>query len=254
MSNALAGTSQSAGSGFAQQGSVDWVSLSNSTLNFSVDTLARFSRAGVEILTVTVGQAIFSELWVPPEGQKRLTDAIAKLKAFSSYSDALWFGFGIKHIVRVLCETEQGASCTAICACLSVSYDPLFASQVLKALTDQYLAPGALKPALSQWGALLNVCAGIVGGSQFPLLVEGFSRVMKGPTFRGDVRYLHTATSAKMLAGALQELFNVSNRRTRSITFEGGVDCAWIAAVAQWLFCLSIKILDDKGECVYSNN
>jgi hypothetical protein len=62
----------------------------------------------------------------------------------------LWFGFGINHVVRTLCETEQGATCTGICACLSVSYDSFFASKVLKSLADSSLAPNTLTSALSQ--------------------------------------------------------------------------------------------------------
>lgn len=140
MSSGSAGSSST----LVQQGSVDWVALSRTSLHFSVEVLSRFSRAGVEIITVAIGQAIFSGFNVPADGQQRLADAVAKLKGFASYGNILWFGFGIKHVVRTLCETEQGATCAAICACLSVSYDPLFASQVLKALADEAMVPGTL--------------------------------------------------------------------------------------------------------------
>jgi hypothetical protein len=252
-SDALVATNQQSNPNFAQQGSVDWVSLSQSTLGFSVEILSRFSKAGVEMITVAIGQAIFSTFVVPSEGQKRIADAVGKLKVFSSYGNVLWFGFGIKHVVRTLCETEQGATCAAICACLSVSYDPLLACQVLKALTDEYMTPGTLTPALSQWGSLLRVCAGAVGDSQFPMLVEGFSRLVVGTSSGCTRRPLHAATTAKSLAGALKELSKVSNGTLRSVTFEGGVDCGWLAAVAQWLLCLRIEIFDDSGSCLYSN-
>lgn len=252
-SNALISASQQGGPNFAQQGSVDWVSLSNSTLGFSVEILSRFSKAGVEMITVAVGQAIFSTFVVPSAGQKRVTDAVAKLKVFSSYGNVLWFGFGIKHVVRTLCETEQGATCAAICACLSVSYDLSLGSQVLKALTDEYMTPGTLTPALSQWGSLLRVCAGAIADSQFATLVEVFSRLVVGTSSDRTQRPLHTATTAKSLAGALRELSKVSNGTLRSVTFAGGVDCGWLAAVAQWLLCLRIEIFNDSGSCVYSN-
>lgn len=113
---------------FAQQGQVDWISLSNSSLSFSVEILSHFSKSGVEMVTVAVGQAIFSRFKVPAEGQKRLSDAISRLHAFSSYGQVLWFGFGIKHVLKTLCETEQGAACAAMCACLSVSYDTAYSS------------------------------------------------------------------------------------------------------------------------------
>lgn len=49
-SSALVPTS--GGSNFAQQGAVDWVALSKSSLSFSVEVLSRFSKAGVELITV----------------------------------------------------------------------------------------------------------------------------------------------------------------------------------------------------------
>jgi arabinogalactan endo-1,4-beta-galactosidase len=91
---------------FAQQGTVDWTRLSRSTVNFTVEILARLSKAGVEPLTVAMGQAIFSGFNLDPEGQKRFSDTISRLKAFSSYGNVMWFGFGVKHIVRTLSETE----------------------------------------------------------------------------------------------------------------------------------------------------
>ena len=252
MSNTVAGPTD--GPSFTQQGAVDWVALSKSTLSFSVEVLSRLSKAGVELITVAVAQAIFSGFNVPPDGQQRLANAIAKLKAFASYGDILWFGFGVKHITRILCETEQGATCVAICACLSVSYDLSFASQVLKAITDKSKTPGALTPALSQWGALMNVCAGAVTDSQFPRLVEGFSRLIGGISQGCTRQPLHMSTTATALAGALLELSRVSNGNLRSVTFEGGVDCGWLAAVAQWLLSLRIEIIDDSGTCIYSNS
>ena len=205
------------------------------------------------MVTVAVGQAIFSRFKVPPEGQKRLSDAISKLHAFSSYGQVLWFGFGIKHVLKTLCETEQGAACAAICACLSVSYDTSYSSQVLRELSAQSLTPTTLTPALSQWAALMNVCAGAVTDSQFPTLVEGFSSLVGFPCRGREIRPLQEPTNAKALAGALLELAKVSNGSTNSITFEGGADCGWIAAVAQWLFGLRLQILDRSGSLLYSN-
>jgi hypothetical protein len=215
--------------------------------------MSRFSRAGVEMITVAMGQAIFSSFNVPPSGQKRLSDAASKLKAFSSYGNVLWFGFGVKHVVRTLCETEQGAACAGICACLSVSYDTFFSSNVPKAMADNCMAPKALTPALSQWGSLMRVCQGSVLNSNFPNTAEGFSRLLVHPQQRGSVPSLHEPTTAQALAGALLELAKVANGKLRSIIFEGGIDCAWLAAVSQWLLSLRVEIIDRSGVCLYSN-
>jgi hypothetical protein len=252
MSGALVPVGQT-GSNFAQQGSVDWVSLSASTMSFSMEVLSRFSKAGVEMITIAVGQKIFATYNVPPEGHKRLAEAISKLKAMSSFGTALWFGFGFKHIIRTMCETEQGATCAGICACLAVSYDSFFASTVLKALADDSMTPSTLRPALSQWTSLINVCAGAVEPSNFPSLVKGFSCLFDLERRSGLLRPLHKATTAKALAEALQELSRVSNGSIRSVNIEGGVDCGWLAAVAVWLLDLRIEIINHTGDVLYSN-
>ena len=118
-------------------------------MTFSVEVLSCFVKAGVEMITVAMGQAIFSNFKLRPDGQQRFSHTIAKPKAFSSYGKAMWFSFGVKHTVKILAETEQGTACAAMCACLSVSYDSLSSSKVLKALTDQQAAPDTLTPSLS---------------------------------------------------------------------------------------------------------
>ncbi|KAL5347862.1 hypothetical protein ACLOAV_007272 [Pseudogymnoascus australis] len=231
---------------FAQQGTVDWTMLSRSTVNFTVEILSRLSKAGVEPITAAMGQAIFSGFNLDPEGQKRFSDVVSHLKAFSSYGEIMWFGFGVKHIVRTLSETEQGATCAAICACLSVSYDKYFCGKVLKALADQQKAPNSLMPSISQWVALANICSGAVLGSRFPQLVEVYSRLTQSYP-RGIRHGLQETTSADALASALLELAKVSSGTVRSVTFIGGVDCGWLAALAQWLLSLRVDIITVDG-------
>ena len=246
---------QSSGAGnaaFAQQGTVDWTALSRSSFTFSVEVMSRFSKAGVEMITCAMGQAMCSQFNVPPEGQKRVTDAISKLKAYSSYGQVLWFGFGVKHIVRSLCETKQGATCAALCACLRVSYSTEISARVLSVLCDQLLPSDGLSPALPQWAALVDVCSGALSPSKFPMMVDGFCRLAF--TDRQRHSQCHRATTADALARALAELSKVSNGNVSSITFEGGYDCGWIAAVAEWLLCLRVKVLTEEGNCLYEQD
>ena len=243
---------QSSGAGnaaFAQQGTVDWTALSRSSFTFSVEVMSRFSKAGVEMITCAMGQAMCSQFNVPPEGQQRVTDTISKLKAYSSYGQFLWFGFGVKHIVRSLCETKQGATCAALCACLRVSYSTEMSARVLSVLCDQLLPSDGLSPALPQWAALIDVCSGALSPSKFPAMVDGFCRL----TFTNGQPHsqYHKATTVDALASALAEIAKVSNGTVSSITFEGGYDCGWIAAVAEWLLCLKVKVLTEEGNCLY---
>ena len=244
--------SQSSGTGnaaFAQQGTVDWTAFYASTFTFSVEMLSRFSKAGVEMITCAMGQAVGSQFNVPPEGEKRVTDAISKLKAYSSYGKVLWFGFGVKHIVRSLCEIKQGTICAALCACLRVSYSTEMSARVMSVLCDQLLSSKGVSPALPQWAALIDVCSGALSPSKFPVMVDGFCRLaLANPRPRYGQ---YKATTVDALAQALAELSKVSKGSVSSITFEGGYDCGWIAAVAEWLLCLKVKVLTEEGSCLY---
>ncbi len=48
----------SSSSGFSQQGTIDWVQLSNTTVSASVAVLARLSAANIHPMTLVVGQAL----------------------------------------------------------------------------------------------------------------------------------------------------------------------------------------------------
>ena len=233
-----------------QQGSVDWGALVGSSITFSVDMLNRISKANVEVVTITVAQAMFTKFNFEANAQKRLHDSISKLKAFSSVSNALWFGFGMKHIVRSLADTEQGACCVAMCACLSVSYNSFIGGQILKALCDSSGVLPEFRPSLSQWAALFDVCAGAVTISQFPQKVEGFTRILISPEMRKSVR-LPSAGPPDRIAIALLDLAMISKGELQQVVLSGSIDCAWLGAVAEWLLSLRVEIYDVSGVCVY---
>ncbi|MCJ1229433.1 hypothetical protein MMC12_006099 [Toensbergia leucococca] len=199
-----------------------------------------------------MGQALCSRFHVPDEGQKRVADSISKLKAYSSYGQVLWFGFGVKHLVRSLCETQQGTTCAALWACLSVSYDNETGARVLSALCKNLLPSEDLSPSLPQWSALLSVCAGALTPSDFPNKVQGFCRLgFTGPESQAKRMKIPRPAAPDALAGALIELSKVSSGSIACVTFQGGLDCGWIAALAEWLLCLRVKVLDREGKCIY---
>ncbi len=85
---------QSSAAGFSNQSQVDWVELSNKSVQFFVAVLARLSRAGINAYTLHVGRAICLGFALDPIAQERIADAIFKLKKYNSYGDLIWFGFG----------------------------------------------------------------------------------------------------------------------------------------------------------------
>jgi hypothetical protein len=239
------------GPGFSQQGTVDWTQLAKSSVALSLEILSRLSKAGVEPLTLAMGQAIFSRFQLPPSTQQKIHTVLGNLKPFSSYSNILWFGFGVKHVVRLLVESEQGMTCVALCGGLSVSYDRFYCAQVLRSMTQIQEAPANLSPSITQWSNLVDSCSGTLLSSDFPNMVEGFSRLWYDGAGQ-DAWKRHGATSPQALGKALSTLAAISSGSLQSATFVGGADCAWVAAVAEWVLGLTIEVIDAQtGDCLY---
>ncbi|ENH62286.1 hypothetical protein FOC1_g10015254 [Fusarium oxysporum f. sp. cubense race 1] len=109
--------------GFQQQGTVDWTRIMSGSVTFSVDVLSRLSKAGVEAFTIYAARAIFSNVKLGPNGELRLHRALDKLSAFPSFGKALWFGFGVKHIIWSMQESTEGLNCLDTMSCGRVSWE-----------------------------------------------------------------------------------------------------------------------------------
>jgi ankyrin repeat protein len=237
-------------SNFQQQGQLDWVSLYKSTFTFSLEVMARISRAGLDITAIAVSRIICSGFVIEPAAQERVLDALSSLKPFSSYGNLIWLGFGIKPVIKDLAESEPGLACVALCACMSVSYEPFYAAQVLRELCQVRETPPDVIPSIRQWNALVNACAGSISSSKFPTLVEGLMRLAIP---RRDMS-LHQPTSAKALAKALGALADISRGKLANINITGGPDCLWLAAVSEWLLSLNVEIHLSSGQTVYKSS
>ena len=236
---------QNASPAFSQQGSVDWVELSSRSVGFSVAVLARLSKAGVDPFTLQVGKAICFNLSLEPKGQEMISDAILKLKKYSSYGDIIWFGFGVKHIVTDLAETEEGLTFVALCATLTSTYDSLYAARVLRELCILCKAPQSFTPALRQWKALIELCAGILTASHFELVLGGFRRLISP----SHITTFNTEPSA--LANAILTIGEVSKKRATNATFRGDLNCAWLAAFAECILSLNVAVWTSSGATIY---
>jgi hypothetical protein len=254
MAGALTRRNAPPGASFSQQGQVDWVGLANHSVSFTVGVLSRLSKAGVDPLTVVMGRTLFRNMSLSKEGQERVFDALSSLKSFSSFGQVLWFGFGVRHVVHEITGTEEGMTCVAISAALQVSYNSLFAAEVFRELSQSHGAPDSLLPALHQWRALVEVSAGVLTASKFPRLLDGFARILAPPQAKTGLPQ-RLATTPTVIAQALSLLADVATGRTASCTFAGGIDCAWVAAVAEWLYCLTVEILsEDSSETHYRSS
>ena len=109
-----AGPQGVSGPTFKQQGSFDWVAIGREMDQVPVAILGQLSSAGVDVLTVLVGQAICSKIPIGIHGEKVISHAMSRLKWCKGFGDVLWSGVGVEHILRVLVKTSEGASLVAL--------------------------------------------------------------------------------------------------------------------------------------------
>lgn len=106
--------------------------------------------------------------------------------------------------------------------------------------------PREFIPSVHQWKCLVDACAGSLHRSNFPHHFDEFSR-----TLAPHVSASRLPAPPAELAKALATLGDLSQKKVSSAVFVGGVECAWLAAVAKCLLCLTIEIHDERGDCVY---
>ncbi|KAH7178852.1 hypothetical protein DER46DRAFT_633456 [Fusarium sp. MPI-SDFR-AT-0072] len=215
-----------AGGPFEQQGFIDWVQIARMSVSVPIPILARVTAANISPLTIVVGQEMTSLFRLSTTGHERLIRALGELKSFSAIGDAIWFGFGIKHIVRVLAETGKGLTCLMLCTCLSEIHPPKTCSEILIRFADVCDAPDHLCPSASQLLNLVGACSGTLKSTTFACIAEQFMAFHR-PYVNDE--YMDEAAD---VARALLAVARVSSGVLSSITLTGGRSCGWIAAIS----------------------
>ncbi|KAG8528600.1 uncharacterized protein KY384_006287 [Bacidia gigantensis] len=223
---------------FSQQGQVDWVALSNSSVNFSVAALARFSRAGVDALTVQMGRTLGSIFRLAPHVQEEMHRAIRALKRYGLCQDVLWFGFGVKQIITDFSDTEEGLSFITLCSALLTTFDSAYVARVLREMCLRLKSPEGFTPSILQWKLLVDICSGILIGSHFSRVLHGFCFTTLDSVWNASRRQMDPETFAE----ALLEATLVHRGSTESLVFCGNADCSLLAAFAEQFLCLDISI------------
>ncbi|KAL8930213.1 MAG: hypothetical protein Q9208_000830 [Pyrenodesmia sp. 3 TL-2023] len=234
-----AGARPNGGAPFAQQGTVDWVALGQSQFSASVAILGRLSSAGIEPLTVAVGQAMCSKIPLGAHGEKVLRDAMASLKACSSFGDVVWFGVGVRHILRVLVQTAQGASLVALCAALSESHSLSTCALVLYEMSKQSGSPKELTPSFAQWEAIVRVCASVFCPTTFSIRVDQFLKLAGYDLCTGVSSW---AGHPQDLAKIISAVGSVAAGELLELHVVGGPACSWVAVYADLVLGLRVSI------------
>ncbi|KAI9691996.1 MAG: hypothetical protein M1820_009614 [Bogoriella megaspora] len=247
-------------SGFSTSGVISWNSLVDTTFSTTIGVLSRISAAGVDPYTVVVGQALGSQFQLTRLGRRRITDALEMLPSFRATGNALSFGFGVNHLVRVMARSEQGISCLLLCGSLAECYPIEYAAEILIEMVKTTQAPADLRPSILQWKALLEACAGIFSLTRFSSLLDGFMRlhpsypVLFSPFVSSPIGLnpSERCSSPADLASAILALAQISRDDLASITIVGGADAGFLAAVAERYFQFALEIKDEAtGDTLY---
>ncbi|MCJ1476271.1 hypothetical protein MMC13_004937 [Lambiella insularis] len=232
---------------FVQQGTIDWSSLARASVNASVSVLTRLSSCGVELWTLAVAQIILGNIHLSAEGESGISDALAKLHSFGSYGNLMYFGFGVKHIIRTLADSSEGMATLVICSSIAEIHGLAISTQIVAEYAKLYneQSDSSFLPSARQWGALIQACSGALSRSPFGSVVEFFMK------FHPQV---HMCGDPKQVARALEGLAKISNGLMKSMVLVGNAECGFLAAIAQWLLGLRVVVQNAAGDVVYPSS
>ena len=246
---------------FAQSGQVDWVSLAKSTVSLTVDSLTRLSGAGVQELTYVSALELASQFELAEIGYNRTEEAIQKASYSPAFNGVAYFGFGYRSFLNMLAERSSGVKFIALSACLSEAHSEDVSARVVRALWTTTGLPEDYQPSLMQFKCIVKACAGVFAQTSFPSTVDlmfgGSGPYNLFRSFGSSAKSSSMGPAASdpiNISNALQGLFDVSKGRLAHIKVVGGSECAFIAAVAYWLFALKIQVENDDGQLLFTSS
>lgn len=199
-----------------------------------------------------MGQAVASQFRLSKLGYHRLVSAVNELPLVAGLGDAVWFGVGIKHIVRTLAQTNEGLCCLMLCSSLSETHSTEISAKIILKLVGESTSPGTagLTPSLSQWHSLVKTCSGVLAHTSFGVVAEQMMSLADED--RVSSTWPRKAGDAGDIAKALHALAEVSRGAAFAITIAGTAECGWLAAIAHWFFELDVELRNDQGDVLYS--
>lgn len=242
------GSANNGNPSFAQQGTVDWVGLSQMQFSASIAVLGRLASAGIDSLTVAFGQAMCSRIPLGAHGEKVLRDAMKGLVSLSTFGDVIWFGVGIRHLLRDLVQTSQGSALVALCGALTEGYSRAGSALVLYEVAKLCGGPKDLLPSFAQWEALIKVAASVFNNTTLGLRMGQISRL---GGYLNDKRASvgHPADFAQVILA----IGRVVAGELETIVIQGGLPSSWIAAWSDFVLDLRVQVRSREGRIVFVN-
>jgi hypothetical protein len=229
---------------------IDWDEFATRKASFTINSLAQHAAANVDVVTVQIGRLICDQFKIPVRGDRNVSDAFNNLPVYDSHGWA--FGFGFDHIAR-------GAWSWVIPGILLEYFDEKFSARVCSQLASDLGTPQEMAPSLYQWERLMHACSGVLATNRFGVLVDQFVRlnpynhVVTSHVAAGTSAHPRGHTSPEAVAKALHLLAKLSSGKVSQIQLIGTDDIGWLAAVAEWLFDMTVKINSATGKNLYCN-
>jgi hypothetical protein len=221
----------------------------------SIAVLSRLSSAGIESLTVAFGQAMCTRIPLGAHGEEFLMESLNKLKAFSSFGDLVWFGVGVRHVLRDMVQTTEGASLVALCAALSETYPTHVAALILYEMAKELKASSELSPSLAQWGALVTTSSCVFKETTFSVRVEKLLTLARfsGSFLPGDISDRRVNPGHPQdIARCLIALGEVMRGTVEQVAIHGGRAACWLATYASLILGLRVR-LSSNGKLLFTN-
>ncbi|KAF2495454.1 hypothetical protein BU16DRAFT_618260 [Lophium mytilinum] len=247
---------------FSQHGTVDWTNLAQIPFNTSMAILGRLADAGLQPLTVAMAQAMGHCLPISVAGEKKLKEAVSSCKAFSSFGTMLWFGIGVRHILRTMVDTSQGASSVALVACLAEGFGPERAAKVLYEMAKLVRVPSNLSPSYDQWVQYAEVCSGLLATSTFGLEVHQLSKLSNyaipasanhSRDGVSDPDIVNNDTVVRELAEFLVLIGRIQRKELDAVEVLSGPIGIWAAKFCDSFLGLRVVVYSCDGRDIFQN-
>ncbi|KAF2463384.1 uncharacterized protein BDR25DRAFT_114406 [Lindgomyces ingoldianus] len=246
---------------FPQTASWNMFEIARVPYEATLGLLARYMAGRVNPYTGAVVQCMSSQFWLSRHGRQNIESAISSLNVVGSAGDVLEFGFAIEDVIRSFSKTEAGATGLALCAALKECYHDDIAIDVLLEMARLCKASPEFMPTSSHWKDWLTACAGVLAVTDFPRRAEHLMQLPNSnqrlgvyQRFEGLPKALRSCSSPQSIAKCLFALASITRNELEAVTFVGGADAGWLAAVAEWFFELRVTMEKSDGEMFYCNH
>src|SRR5436853_4633838 len=116
-----------------------------------------------------------------------------------------------------------------------------------------------MSPSIYQWERLMHACNGVLATNRFGVLVDDlvrlnpYNHVVTSHIAAGTSAHPRGHTSPEAVAKALHFLAKLSSGKVNQVQLIGTDDIGWLAAVAEWLLDMRVRINSASGQSLYCN-